>query len=94
MKVTCNICGEENTKTSLKCKHCGARLPIMPEEVVIPATNGSNAYGEYGIKIIDKAGDTNVLGTNYFVKPYALYKGTYYYYNETTTVTITDNTVQ
>ena len=38
MKVTCNICGEENTKTSLKCKHCGARLPIMPEEVVIPGT--------------------------------------------------------
>ena len=62
--------------------------------VVIPATNGSNAYGEYGIKIIDKAGDTNVLGTNYFVKPYALYNDTYYYYNETTTVTITDNTVQ
>lgn len=39
MKVTCNICGVENNKTSLKCKSCGARLPIMPEEVIVPGTN-------------------------------------------------------
>jgi len=57
---------------------------------MLPALNGSNAFGEYGIKIIDKA-EGNVLGNTYYVRPYALFNGTYYYQNP---VTVNVNTVQ
>jgi len=57
---------------------------------MLPATNGSNTFGEYGIKIVDKA-EGNVFGNTYYVRPYAVLDGTYYYQNP---VTVNVNTVQ
>ncbi len=57
---------------------------------MLPATNGSNSFGEYGIAINDSA-EGNVLGNTYYVRPYAVFNGTYYYQ---TPVTINVKTVQ
>ena len=57
---------------------------------MLPATNGSNSFGEYGIAINDSA-EGNVLGNTYYVRPYAVFNGTYYYQ---TPVTINVTTVQ
>ena len=57
---------------------------------ILPATNGSNAFGEYGISIKDRA-EGNVLGNKYYVRPYAKLGDTYYYQNP---VTVNVTTVQ
>ena len=57
---------------------------------ILPATNGSNAFGEYGISIKDRA-EGNVLGNTYYVRPYAKLGDTYYYQNP---VTVNVTTVQ
>ena len=57
---------------------------------MLPALNGSNVFGEYGIAIKDRA-EGNVLGNTYYVRPYAVFNGTYYYQNY---VTVNVTTVQ
>jgi len=42
-----------------------------------PAIRGTNKYGEFGIGIKDKA--EGKLGNKYYVRPYAVSEGTYYY---------------
>ena len=49
---------------------------------ILPATNGSNVFGEYGIAIKDT--DAKVLGNTYYVRPYAVLNGIYYYQNPVT----------